>query len=54
MIPASMTRTGYGGNCYQACIASILELPLDEVPDMAPVMVATEGTGEDWAVALKA
>ena len=27
------TRTGLGGNCFQACIASIFEMDLDDVPD---------------------
>ena len=53
MIPQYMTRIGYGGNCYQACIASILELPLEDVPDMAPAMVETEGTDADWSVPLR-
>lgn len=36
MIPIDQTRFGLpGGNCFQACLASILELPLAEVPDAA-------------------
>lgn len=31
-----------GQNCLQACLASFLELPLDEVPDFV------NGTGDDW------
>jgi hypothetical protein len=29
------TRYGFEGNCFQACIASILELSLKEVPDFS-------------------
>ena len=33
MIPIQQTRTGKGGNCFQACVASLLEMPLSDVPD---------------------
>ncbi|HXE63252.1 MAG TPA: hypothetical protein VN519_06900 [Bryobacteraceae bacterium] len=34
MIPVEQTRTEIGfGNCWQACLASIFEVPLSEVPD---------------------
>ena len=36
MKPVKQTRTGKGGNCFTACVASILELNIDEVPDLAP------------------
>jgi hypothetical protein len=39
MIPVFQTRRGPLGNCYAACVASILEKPLDEVPDIR---------GKDW------
>ncbi len=32
MIPTPQTIGGFGGNCFQACIASIMELPIDAVP----------------------
>ena len=35
MRPVVQTRTGRGGNCYQACIASVLEVPIEEVPAQA-------------------
>ena len=35
MIPITQTRTGENGNCVSACLASILELPLQLVPDFA-------------------
>lgn len=48
MIPVDQTRFGGPGsppeslgNCYAACLASILELPLDAVP-------AALGTTDDW------
>lgn len=33
MIPVDQTTFGHpGGNCFSACVASILELPISEVP----------------------
>lgn len=32
MIPVDQTKFGDEGNCYQACLASILEIGIDEVP----------------------
>jgi len=32
MIPVTQTRTGKRGTCMSACIASILELPVESVP----------------------
>ena len=32
MTPVDQTITGDGGNCYQAALASVLELPLADVP----------------------
>jgi len=31
--PIEQTRTGRHGNCQQAALASLLDLPLDDVPD---------------------
>lgn len=31
------TRTGDNGNCFQACVATILDLPLEVVPDFCNV-----------------
>ena len=37
------TRYGsHGGNCHQACLASILELPLDDIPDFCNDYPATK------------
>ena len=34
LIPIEQTRMTYpDGNCYHACLASVLEIPLSEVPD---------------------
>jgi hypothetical protein len=33
MKPAYQTRDGIGGNCLQVALASLLELPLEAVPD---------------------
>lgn len=35
MIPIYQTRLGATGNCFEASIASLLNLPLDQVPDLA-------------------
>lgn len=53
MKPVDQTIFGPGegaaaGNCWSACIASILELPLAEVPHF----VAVEG--DDWWLAMQA
>lgn len=32
MRPVDQTILGRGGDCFSACLASILEIPLDEVP----------------------
>lgn len=51
MIPVAQTRFGgpdapseEAGNCYAACVASILELPIDELPDATP----DQAGGEEW------
>ena len=33
MVPTLQSRTGPRGNCMSACVASLLELPIDAVPD---------------------
>lgn len=40
MKPVDQTKFGNEGNCFAACIASILEIPLQEVPDLAAAMQA--------------
>ena len=46
MIPVEQTRLGYpNGNCFNACIASVLERPLEEIPDL---MLGTDGKGKGW------
>lgn len=45
MKPVDQTTFGFpGGNCFSACVASILELPLKEVPYFMD-------HGEDWLAA---
>lgn len=46
MIPVFQTRyaTETFGNCFEACVASILELPLSAVPDRAALV-----DGDAWA-----
>ena len=50
MIPVYQTRDGVGGNCLQAAVASVLELPLDDVPDFVN---APDGM-RTWPLALEA
>lgn len=33
MKPVMQTETGDSGNCFSACLASVLELPIEEVPN---------------------
>lgn len=37
MKPIAQTTSGPEGNCFQACVASILELPLEQVPNFCQV-----------------
>ena len=40
MNPIKQTKFGHHGNCYAACLASILEIPIEAVPNV--------DDGEDW------
>jgi hypothetical protein len=42
MIPVTQTITGEQGNCFTACLASILELPIREVPNFAKLTNSDE------------
>lgn len=33
MKPVEQTKIGMEGNCFSACVASILELPIEQVPE---------------------
>lgn len=35
MIPTAQTRVGSQGNCFSACLSSILEIPLWEIPNFS-------------------
>jgi hypothetical protein len=35
MVPVEQDRTGANGRCWPACIASILEIPLSEIPEFS-------------------
>lgn len=48
MIPVTQTVLGEGGNCFSACLASILEMGIDEVPNFHGENV------EDYWVSAKA
>ena len=38
------TKRGLGGNCLAACLASIFEVPLESMPDLAPPECFTDWT----------
>src|SRR5690348_7121769 len=42
MIPVTQTITGEQGNCFTACLASILELPIRAVPNFAKLTNSDE------------
>jgi hypothetical protein len=48
MKPVFQTRFDVGGNCYQAALASLLELPLEAVPDPSAAMLRSAEDGSDW------
>jgi hypothetical protein len=43
--PVFQTKRGIGGNCLAACLATIFEVPLESMPDLAP-----PETFNDWSV----
>lgn len=45
MKPVMQTKPGADGNCFHACMASLFELSIDEVPDWPD--------GEDWIVGVR-
>lgn len=50
MIPTLQSRTGPRGNCMSACIASLLELPIEAVPDF--LMEPGDTSIFDWSARL--
>ena len=49
MTPVDQTVEGVGGNCYQACLASVLDLPLDAVPHFVAIEGPTDpSSGALW------
>jgi hypothetical protein len=46
LTPVSQTEHGPGGNCFAACLASLLDLPLASVPDLRGL--------PDWGIRLAA
>lgn len=52
MTPITQTREGSSGDCIAACIASILDLPLDKVPDVNGQVF--KSIGGPWWVRLDA
>ena len=50
MIPVEQTKFEEMGNCMQACVASIFNLPLDEVPDFVNENTDWYGAFEMWLI----
>lgn len=48
MIPVHQTRFGAEGNCYAACIASIFEVPLADVPQCRSDELLSVEAWEDY------
>ena len=48
VIPVDQTTFGSEGNCFSACVASILELPISEVPQFMTVAGLNDGDGLAW------
>lgn len=38
------------GDCFAACVASILELPLATIPNIAPLQGTEDGRDEGWQI----
>lgn len=48
MIPVDQTLFGKNGNCWAACIASILEVPLEGVPNFCALPGNWLEKAEEW------
>lgn len=48
MIKIKQTEFGKSGNCLSACVASILELPLTDVPNFCQMFPDWWGNFQDW------
>ncbi|MEA2677177.1 MAG: hypothetical protein QOJ81_1318 [Chloroflexota bacterium] len=42
------TRYGFEGNCFAACLASLLEIPLEDVPSQGPAAAGEWALLQDW------
>ena len=52
MIPIQQSITGARGNCFSACLASLLEVPIEDVPLF--LWESGDGTIFDWSERLDA
>lgn len=48
MKPVMQTRYGFDGNCFAACLASVLELPLAALPEVHPADTDWWSTMQSW------
>lgn len=51
MKPVIQTQVGDHGNCFSACLASILELPIEDVPNFFEAQIIDGAAG--WWAALR-
>lgn len=49
MKPVFQTKTGKYGNCMSACLASVLELPIEMVPNFYEVIGDKDDAAQWWA-----
>ena len=56
MVPVEQTRLSpdEGGNCHAACIASILECPLEDVPQLLPGDAVSDAAWDEYRPRLNA
>ena len=45
MKPVDQTTWGDDGNCWAACLASLLECSIEEIPDFSPAACRKRGSG---------
>ena len=54
MIPQTQQRQTYNGDCLRACIASLLELPIEGVPDWSSMREDKDSAYPIWYIEMQA
>ena len=52
MVPAQQTRTGANGDCFPSCLASILEIPIADIPEFSREPDQWLQDVQDWLATL--